>query len=153
MDNNGRSGSGDDHKNDRRIIEAPPLLVTELLQERRKYERYFTEGTTYAAIGPDFRHLGHVVNISRSGLAFSYIDHPDILPDLDNKIIQLRDNHRIFCDLPFISISDTIEEKIDAYSSVDTRIHRGRFGRLSREQKSILLSFLKMRTAFSKENG
>jgi hypothetical protein len=137
----------------RDLAEGRCMMLTEIKQERRKYERYAVEGPAYAAIGPDFGRMGHIVNISRSGLAFTYIKHRDRSIIEVETMIQISDNQETVGDFPFISISDKGGDLADPFSSVEVRYHRGRFGRLSREQKQILLAFLEMKTAFETEQA
>ena len=75
--------------------------------ERRVFERFKVSGPAYAALGPELDRMGHIINISRSGLAFSYIKHASDTPILGETRIQISDNADILCDMPFISISDT----------------------------------------------
>lgn len=144
-DNRGfsRNGSG----------RSQALFHETLLKERRKFERYYVEGTTYAVLGPDFNHMGHIVNISLNGLAFSYVDDVDGRLELRRTTVQLRDNQQVLCALPFESISDTDGDLPDPFSSVEIRYHRGRFGRLTQEQARLLKAFLKKRTAFGQDHG
>ncbi len=122
------------------------LFHETFLKERRKSERFFVEGVAYAALGPDFNLMGHIVNISLKGLAFYYIDVGGGL-GLNRTTVQLRDSRQIICTLPFESISDTDGDVADPYSSVEIRYHRGRFVKLSREQTRDLRAFLEKRTA------
>jgi hypothetical protein len=115
----------------------------QITQERRRFERYTVAGPAYAAVGPDFRRMGHIMNISRSGVAFTYINHRNH-SDLEGEtMIQLSDNEKTLGDFPFITISDTGEDSADPYSSVEVRCHRGRFGSLTRDQQDIIRSFIR----------
>lgn len=157
MGKSGRPVSGDPADNrgfSRNVSGRGQALFHEtLLKERRKFERYYVEGTAYAALGPDFDHMGHIVNISLNGLAFSYVDDVDGHLELNRTTVQLRDNQQVLCSLPFESISDTDGDLPDPYSSVEIRYHRGRFGRLTQEQTRLLKAFLKKRTAFGQDHG
>lgn len=137
----------------RGLVEGLCMMLTEIKEERRKFERYAVEGPAYAAIGPDFGQMGHIMNISRSGVAFSYIKHRERSIIDGETMIQISDNHKTLGNFPFISISDTGGDLADPFSSVEVRYHRGRFGRLSREQRLILLSFLEMKTMFETEQA
>ena len=157
MGKSGRPDSGDPADNNGFCLNSSgrsqTLFHETLLRERRKFERFFVEGTAYAALGPDFNHMGHIVDISLNGLAFSYVDDVDRQLELSRTTVQLRDNHQVLCALPFESISDTDGDLPDPYSSVEIRYHRGRFGRLTREQTRLLKAFLKKRTAFGQDHG
>jgi hypothetical protein len=116
--------------------------------ERRRNERYKVNGPAYAAIGPDFCRMGHIINISRSGLAFSYI-HKSGLPELEMETrIQISDNNETLCEIPFISVSDTDGDLADPHSSVEIRLHRGCFGKLNRHELESLIEFLGNKTSF-----
>lgn len=128
------------------------MMLTEIKKDRRKHERFAVEAPAYAAIGPDFGRMGHIINISRSGLAFTYIKHRDRSIIEVETMIQISDNRETIGDFPFISISDTGGDLADPYSSVEVRYHRGRFGRLSPEQRQILMAFLEMKTAIETEH-
>lgn len=137
----------------RDLVEGLCMILTEIKQERRKFERYTVETPAYAAIGPDFGRMGHIINISRSGVAFTYIKHRERSIIEGETLIQISDNHETLGDFPFISISDTGCDLADPFSSVEVRYHRGRFGRLSPEQRQRLLSFLEMKTTFETEQA
>lgn len=117
--------------------------------ERRVFERYKVKGPAYAAIGPDYERMGHIINISRSGVAFSYIHHDHTPIDIGETHIKISDNQSVVCcDIPFISISDVGGDVADPHSSVEIRQHRGCFGILSREQLNSLIGFLEEKTPF-----
>lgn len=157
MGKSGRPDSGDPANNSGFGLNSSgrsqALFHETLVKERRKFERYFVEGTAYASLGPDFNHMGHIVDISLNGLAFSYVDDVDGQLELGRTTVQLKDNQRVLCSLPFESISDTDGDLPDPYSSVEIRYHRGRFGRLTRKQARLLKAFLKKRTAFGQNHG
>lgn len=123
------------------------MKLTLVRQERRKHERFTIEGPVYAAVGPEFQWMGHIVNISRSGVAFTYVKHRDGAPVKGETHIQLSDNDEPLGVFPFISVSDTGGDVADPYSSVEVRYHRGRFGSLNAQQKTKLMSFIEMKAA------
>ena len=127
------------------------MLYNELTldHERRLFERFDVKSPAYAAVGPEFERIGRIINISRSGLAFSYIKHQDNLLTKRETRIQLSDSRGTFCVVPFITISDTGADIVDPYSSVELRYHRGRFGKLSMRQLDALVDFLKSKTLFN----
>lgn len=116
--------------------------------ERRVFERFKVTGPAYAAVGSKLDRMGHIINISRSGVAFSYIKHSSDPPWLGETRIQISDNIESLCDMPFISISDTSGDVADPHSSVEIRYHRGRFGPLTHEQLDALIGFLEEKTHF-----
>lgn len=137
----------------RDIVEGLCMMLTEIKQDRRKFERYAVESPAYAAVGPDFGRMGHIINISRSGVAFTYIKHRERSIIEGETLIQISDNYETIGDFPFICVSDTGCDLADPFSSVEVRYHRGRFGDLSPEQKRRLLSFLEMKTTFETEKA
>ncbi len=128
------------------------MKLTLVRQERRKHERYTIEGPVYAAVGPEFQWMGHIVNISRSGVAFTYVKQKDGAPVQGETHIQLSDNDDALGVFPFISISDTGGDMADPYSSVEIRYHRGRFGRLDAQQKTKLMSLIAMKAAVESDH-
>ena len=125
-------------------------MKNENILEKRKFERYRVNGLAYAAIGPDFSRMGHIINISRSGLCFSYIQQADAPPYEKETYIQISDNVETLCEMPFVTISDTIGDLADPHSSVKIRHHRGCFGKLSRDQLASLAGFLGEKTPFKR---
>jgi hypothetical protein len=123
-------------------------LYNEFLLEKRKFERYRVSGPAYAAIGPGFSRMGHIVNISRNGVAFTYIQQSGTPPLETQTVIQISDNNGTLCTLPFHTVSDTNGDLADPHSSVEIRCHRGHFGKLTREQLNTLIHFLENKTDF-----
>lgn len=116
--------------------------------ERRRFRRFRVDGPAYAAVGPEFECMGHIINISRSGVAFSYVQHTSRPAAIGQTRIQLSDNMKSLCGMPFVSISDRAAEPVDPFSSVEIRLHRGSFGILSPEQLEALIDFLEEKTPF-----
>lgn len=149
---NNHDGSGDNSGfalTDKRLDQAVFHEMT--VRDRRKFERFPVEGSVYAVVGPFFNQPGHIVNISMSGLAFHYVSTSDEIK-LTQSVVQLKDNNRVFCSLPFISVSDTGGDVPDPYSSVEIRYHRGRFGQLTKEQTRNLRTFIKKWTSHNRNS-
>ncbi|MBU1171903.1 MAG: PilZ domain-containing protein [Proteobacteria bacterium] len=124
------------------------VMLTENRLDRRFFERFKVLGPAYAAIGPGFERMGHIINISRSGIAFNYIQHAGTPAILGESFIQISDNFQVISVMPFISILDDSGDLPDPHSSVEIRCHRGRFGPLSRNQLDTLIGFLEEKTQF-----
>lgn len=117
--------------------------------ERREFERVKLVGAAYAAIGPDYSRMGHIMNISQGGVAFSYIYHRD-MPELSGETkILISDNVEALEEMPFIAILDTGAYIADPHSSVVIRHIRGRFGDLSPAQMEALMNFQKEKTSLN----
>lgn len=116
--------------------------------ERRTFERFRVNSSAYAAIGPDFQRHGHIINISRGGVSFSYIQEPGMPGMNGTSSIVLSDSSETLEPLPFFSVDDTGGDMADPHSSVVLRYHRGRFGQLNRLQIEGLIRFLEKKTDF-----
>jgi hypothetical protein len=74
-------------------------------QERRKYKRYAAKAGAYAIISPGLTRLGQIIDISKAGLAFKYIDsNPDIKDK--NETLFLSSMGYYVKDIEFKTISD-----------------------------------------------
>ncbi|GAB6097242.1 hypothetical protein JCM14469_34960 [Desulfatiferula olefinivorans] len=123
-------------------------MNTPVQSERRQFKRFRVDGPAYAAVGPELACMGHIINISRGGVAFSYVRHTGRPTNIGETLIRLSDNQTSLCDMPFVSISDQAADPVDPFSSVEIRLHRGCFGTLSREQLDDLIVFLEEKTPF-----
>lgn len=57
--------------------------------ENRKYTRFETQDSTYAALGIHFSKVGKLKDISVSGLAFIYIESNQRKPETDSSIVSI----------------------------------------------------------------
>ena len=112
-------------------------MIDRRRQERLKVESeiYVYNSASHAAF------VGNILDISQSGISFSYI--MDISAPVDlNKLSILSPEHRaVLKDLPFETISDEIIQGGPA-STVIMRRRSGRFISLSQEQEKALEQFI-----------
>lgn len=124
--------------------------VTEIKQEtqsmvtnRRKEPRYPVRDGAYAIDSHEPQRFGEILNISRSGIAFRYLDgHNNYKPATELGIFSSA--HRIFVDsISFETISD-FQISGHPTSRITMRRHSGRFSALTRQQEAELERFIQL---------
>ena len=112
------------------------------LVEQRKHTRFRVMDGIYAALGSTGNKLGQIINVSRGGLAFRYIDigeRPDRMLELE---ISPKDNGFGIRDVLFQTIFDSEASSDFPFASTPMRRRGGRFITLTREQISDLEYFI-----------
>ena len=111
---------------------------TEALLEQRKHKRFRPQEGTYAILRSPGKKLGQVINISRGGLAFRYIDigeRPERSFELD---ISIEEHGLILDSLSFETVSDFSVSREFPFSSTPIRRRGGQFKSLKKNQISQL---------------
>ena len=111
---------------------------TEALLEQRKHKRFRPQEGTYAILRSPGKKLGQVINISRGGLAFRYIDigeRPERSFELD---ISIEEHGLILDSLSFETVSDFSASREFPFSSTPIRRRGGQFKSLKKNQISQL---------------
>ena len=114
----------------------------EELVEQRKHKRFRPQDGTYAILRGPGKKLGQVVNVSRGGLAFRYIDigeRPKRSFELD---ISIEENGFILDRLSFETVSDFSTSRDFPFSSTPIRRRGGQFRALNEDQISDLEYFI-----------
>lgn len=116
------------------------------LAERRKYERFEVQEGAFAALKGPVSKLGQIMDISRGGLAFRYIDTGGRLDrsfDLDISLIK-NDFH--LKEVPCKNISDSEIISEFCFSSIPMRRLGVQFTELTHNQTSQLEYFIQNHT-------
>jgi hypothetical protein len=111
---------------------------TDALLEQRRHKRFRPQDGTYAILRGPGKKLGQVINISRGGLAFRYIDigeRPERSFELD---ISIEEYGFILDNLSFETLSDFSTSREFPFSSTPIRRRCGQFKALNKNQLSEL---------------
>ena len=117
------------------------------IAERRKFVRYRAKEGAIAAIRCTGVNVGEIIDISKGGLSFSYVnlDHDPKEPcELD---IFLRDKGIFLKDVPFKTVSDFDMDNDLPFSSIILRRQSVRFCKLNSKQLSDLEHFISHHTS------
>ncbi|MBF0234469.1 MAG: PilZ domain-containing protein [Desulfamplus sp.] len=102
--------------------------------ERRRHERYKACDGSFAAVSANSFKLGQIINISRGGLAFQYIDtHIDSLEKEENRIF-LSSKEYYVRGIPFKPVSDLAIPNENPYSNLTMRQCAIQFESMTMEQ-------------------
>jgi len=107
------------------------------ITEKRKHKRFQAKDGAYAAISPQSRKLGQILNISMGGIAFKYIDNNDEEKEqekLPEESIFLSSLGYYVGDLPFKTVEDVEIADYPSFSSMKMRKRRVQFTDLSFKQ-------------------
>ncbi len=109
--------------------------------ERRKHKRYFTIDGTYAVLRPPANKIGKIIDISLSGLAFSYFSTNGatmVSPSLD----LLADEGLCLENMTYTLINDCIIPYEQPFSQITMRRHCIQFNGLTEDHKNQLQTFI-----------
>ncbi|MCB2183142.1 MAG: PilZ domain-containing protein [Desulfobulbaceae bacterium] len=122
------------------------------LQERRNEKRFVMREGTFAFLHHPANKIGHIIDISMSGLAFSYFSLTTV-PLGAEKVDLLTDDGFLLEDIPFILVDDVVIRQEVQYSSDDIimRRHCLQFKDLSPENYHHLKSFIENRQVSHKK--
>jgi hypothetical protein len=109
--------------------------------ERRKDKRYNLQGGTFAALPSNYL-VGQVKNISRRGLAFTYIDLGNQTVNRPVMEIFSKENEFYLREVPFKIVSKTEVRDHISFSSIRMKQIGGEFVDLTENQISQLDYFL-----------
>jgi len=116
------------------------------LAERRVYKRFEVQEGAFTSLRGPVSKLGQIMDISRGGLAFRYIDtgvYPDSSFELD---ISLSDNGFHLAEVSCKTISDSAIAKESYSSSITMRRLGVQFAELTHNQTSQLEHFIQNHT-------
>ncbi len=118
------------------------MSAKETFVERRKHKRYITQDGTYAVLRPPANKIGKIIDISLSGLAFSYFStngKPMQSPGLD----LLADEGLCLENMPYQLIDDCVMPNEQPFSQITMRRHCVKFNGLTDEHINQLQTFIK----------
>jgi hypothetical protein len=127
-------------------------MSTEKYVERRKYTRFRTRNGALIELRSQRGKLGEIIDISKGGLAFRYIDIGDRPKGSFELDIFLKETGFRLEKVPAKTISDSRTTKYFPFSSTKTRRQGVEFGELTQKQISQLEHFIRnYTTEFIKE--
>lgn len=84
------------------------MTETKVQVERRKHERYPVPTGVIAVLGPHFDRVGQIMDISRGGIGFRYVDSSEGVRDLTELDIVFESGRFYLDKLPCATRSDVI---------------------------------------------
>ena len=118
-------------------------MSTEKKAERRKYTRFRTRSGALIEVRSHQGKLGEIIDISKGGLAFRYIDIGDRPKGSFELDIILKESGFRLEKVPARTISDFRATKHFPFSSTKTRRQGVEFGELTQKQSSQLEHFIR----------
>ena len=118
-------------------------MGTEKYVERRKYTRFRTRNGALIELRSQRGKLGEIIDISKGGLAFRYIDIGDRPKGSFELDIFLKETGFRLEKVPAKTISDSRTTKYFPFSSTKTRRQGVEFGELTQKQISQLEHFIR----------
>jgi hypothetical protein len=118
-------------------------MSTEKHVERRKYTRFRTRNGALIELRSQRGKLGEIIDISKGGLAFRYIDIGDRPKGSFELDIFLKETGFRLEKVPAKTISDFRTTKYFPFSSTKTRRQGVQFGELTQKQISQLEHFIR----------
>ena len=110
--------------------------------EKRRHKRYKAPLSSYIALMNEVTEVGQIINISKSGIAFSYIDKGLQITGWHKMNIFLGGNRFFIREIPFKAISNLYLDTEYIFSSVIMKQCGGQFGELTPNQRSQLCYFI-----------
>ncbi|MCB2183145.1 MAG: hypothetical protein KQH63_14020 [Desulfobulbaceae bacterium] len=101
-------------------------------QDRRKEKRYLMRGDTFAFLRPPVNKIGQLIDISMTGLAFSYFSTNGASYE-SNGLDLLGDEGIYLEDIPYRTVSDFILPNEQPFSQITMRRRCIEFGELTDE--------------------
>jgi CRISPR/Cas system-associated protein Cas10 (large subunit of type III CRISPR-Cas system) len=112
-------------------------------RERRKYQRFRAKDGALIELRSHRGKLGEIIDISKGGLSFRYIDIGDRPKGSFEVDIFLKETSFRLEKVPAKTVSDLKTTQYFPYSSTKTRRQGVQFGELTRDQISKLEHFIK----------
>ena len=110
--------------------------------ERRKHKRFKVQKGVFAAFRPPSTTIGQIIDISRRGLAFRYIDGEEPSNESSELDILIADNTFHVDKVPFETISDFEIGNEFPFSSMTLKRRGVQFGEMTHSQISQLDYFM-----------
>ena len=104
-------------------------------QERRREKRYRVKDGTYAVLGAPANKLGQIVDISMSGMAFTYLADSDPIGTAEE--LNILANQGICVEkIPYTTVTDVVVPNETPFSTIIMRRHCIKFADLTTETKT-----------------
>lgn len=119
------------------------MSETQSFRERRKEPRFLMQDRTYAVLRQPANKIGKILDISKSGLSFTYLSTNGGLTKPTYGIDLLAEDEGIFVEnLPFCSVSDSIIPHNQPFRQITMRRHSIKFDDLSEHELTSLEAFI-----------
>ena len=118
------------------------------MPNRRKENRYRVRDGVFAIDINEPQRLGEIIDISRSGIAFRYMDGTDNFKAATGLNIFSSTHSLFLTNFPFEMVSD-IQIEGHPTSAIHMRRHSGKFTALSEEQKGQLDDFIDLHSLYA----
>ncbi len=122
------------------------MLNSKKIIERRSQERHQIQQGIYALLKNGSSKLGQIVNISKGGLAFKYINHEEQIGEPVEVDIFISGNGYFLKGIPCKKISDIHVDNFVPFSTFEMRQLGVQFGEMSHGQAHQLDTFIKKYT-------
>ena len=119
------------------------MIAPEKIVERRKYKRFLVQEGAYALLKNNSSKLGQIKNISRGGLAFSYIVDEEQMHEAFKVDIFISKIGYCLKDVPSKKISDLHLDNRLPFSTFSIRQAGIQFSELNQSQLSQLSDFIR----------
>lgn len=122
------------------------MNITQIPVERRQQPRFKVADGVFAAIVNHNSKLGQIRDISKSGLAFRYIDHGNAAGE-SNELKIIIGSGGVYLDkLPFTKVTDFEIKNENSFSFLKMRQIGLEFGKLTKQQLRRLEHFIQNHT-------
>jgi hypothetical protein len=109
--------------------------------ERRKHKRYLPQDGTYAVLRPPANKIGKIIDISLSGMAFTYFSTNG--KTIASKGLDLlADEGLCLENIPYTMINDSVIPNEQPFSQITMRRHCIQFNGISDDHRNQLKSFI-----------
>jgi hypothetical protein len=118
------------------------MVEKETTVDKRKHKRFKAQKETYIALVNHSIKVGEIINISKGGIAFSYIGKEAQLTGWHKMKIFLSSKRFYLKEVPFKVVSDFCLDSKTPFSTVLMKQCSGQFGELTNQQRSRLDHFI-----------
>jgi len=109
--------------------------------ERRKHQRYQVQEDAFVVLKPEYKKLGHIIDVSMDGLAFRYVDEKQSSDKSSELEIFFADNRFHLDKVPCKTISDFVTNPLIGFRRCSVR-----FRDLTDSHRSQLEDFIQNHT-------
>ena len=125
------------------------MNILKKTKERRKHKRCRVRNESYAAVSPNSKKLGKILDISKGGLSFEYFANCESEINDPYQTIYLSSNGCYVEDIPFKVIEDSMVSSNQPFNSMEKRKQRVQFSNISNKQSFDLEFYIEKNTVNS----
>ena len=115
-------------------------------KEKRRYRRFLAKPGTFAVFCYNSLVPGRIIDISRGGMAFCYVDEVGNMNDMCELDILYGEDNFYLDKIPFETVSDCVITDGEKPGEVSVGQRGIRFGNLSPNQRALLDHFIEKNT-------